>query len=228
MINTKLKGSTIIGLSLAAVCFQTTVLAQEEGGRIWVPESHIACDREQEACFDTYGLSLGYTQIYFGDEAEAAWLEKLNNDDYPDLVLSVDDGAADCNLQLQICTDFEGVSIGITEIYFGADAAQALSDQLGDENIYVPESHIACDLTQNICFDSFGPSMGYTQIYLGEAAASAWVEKISNGDEPATVIAPEPGISCDLEEQVCSDDQGVSIGITQIYFGDEAADALVN
>ena len=218
---------SILGFGLAAIA-PLSAIAQETDSRIWVPDAHVACDREQEACFDTYGLSLGYTQIYFGDEAEAAWLAKLNNDEYPDLVLSLDNGAVDCNLQLQLCTDSQGVSIGLTEVYFGAAAAQALTDRLGDEQIFVPESHIACDLDQSICFDSYGPSMGYTQIYLGDAAANAWVEKINQGEEPATIISPEPGINCDLEKQACSDDQGVSVGITQIYFGDEAAEALLD
>ena len=192
--------------------------------RIWLPDPHVACDRVQQACFDSCGLSLGYTQIYFGDGAEAALLTSLGQGQAPDSIIQPDSGVS-CSLSDQICLDDNGASFGLTGVYFGEPAAERLRDQL-TRRVYVPTANVACDLDQSICFDDFGYSLGYTQFYLGQEAADAWLEQINQGKEPTVEFAPLPDALCNLTTKTCMTDQGVSLSLTEKWFGTATAAAL--
>lgn len=192
--------------------------------RLWMPDPHVVCDREQVACFDSYGVSLGYTQIYFGDEAEASLLTNLTAEREPDTIVELAPGVS-CSLTEQVCLDDNGVSIGLTAIYFGQSAADSLTDQV-TRRIYKPLSNVACDMDQSICFDGFGYSLGYTEFYLGRAPVSAWLEKIRQGEEPVTEFSPAPDVVCDLVFQTCVTNDGVSMELTEEWFGEDAAAML--
>lgn len=208
--------------SAAASCARAET---SPASRIWMPESHVVCDRDQQACFDSFGLSLGYTEIYFGEEAEQALLEQLRQNQEPDTIIQPETGV-DCSLPDQFCRDQVGASVELTRIHFSDEAANQLGDQL-TRKIYVPESNVACDMDQSICFDNFGYSLGYTDFYLGQEASQAWLSEIQNGREPDFIMSPTPDVDCDLRSKVCVDVEGASVALTEEYFGAIAAANLI-
>ena len=132
-----------------------------------------------------------------------------------------------CDRALGRCEWKDGPSVGLTRLYFGDAAANAVAPQMApsgyrSDPIFRPTIRSSCDTLVTTCYGESGASADLTRSYFGGKAA----DKLSK--RPATSIQRYGQyITCDRVSNVCYDRLGAGVGITRLYIGEAESDALL-
>lgn len=132
-----------------------------------------------------------------------------------------------CDRTTDACKWRGGTSVGLTRLFFGDGAADALAPSLASggyrfDPIFRPGTRISCDTLVTTCYDESGASVDLTRSYFGSKAAQQ-LEKRSR----TTVQRYGKYITCDRVSNVCYDRLGAGVGVTRLYIGEAESDRLL-
>ena len=131
-----------------------------------------------------------------------------------------------CDRAQKACEWKGGPSIGLTRLFFGDTAADALMPTMAPEGyphdpIFKPGVRSTCDTLVTTCYDESGASAELTTRYFGSKAADRLAKR------PRTIQRYGEYITCDRVSDVCYDRLGAGVGITRLYIGEPQSDALL-
>lgn len=131
-----------------------------------------------------------------------------------------------CDRNLSVCEWKGGPSVGLTRLFFGDAAADALMPTMAPEGyrydpIFRPDTRSSCDTLVTTCYDESGASVELTGRYFGAKAADRLTRR------PRTIQRYGRFITCDRLSDVCYDRLGAGVGITRLYIGEPQSDALL-
>lgn len=130
-----------------------------------------------------------------------------------------------CDRSQKTCEWKGGASIGLTRLFFGDGAADALMPTMAPEGyrydpIFKPSVRASCDTLVTTCYDESGANAELTSSYFGSKAADRLAKR------PRTIQRYGEFITCDRVSDVCYDRLGAGVGITRLYIGEPQSDAL--
>ncbi len=146
-----------------------------------------------------------------------------------------------CDRKAKICRYGKTPSPGLTRLHFGDGAAQALTTppapdpatgvappapEVADP-IFKPSRKESCDTLVASCYDWDGANVSLTQARFGDKAAKQLQARLATRNEAQRVVRYGDTITCDNLAQVCYDRLGAGYGLTQLYLGQNQADALL-
>ena len=132
-----------------------------------------------------------------------------------------------CDRDREVCEFRGGASVGLTRLFFGdpaGDAAEAAATSRAypHDPIFVLPDGAICDTRVTTCYTlDTGASDEVTGEYFGPKA----VERLAT--RRAEVARYGDHVACDRGSQICYDRFGASVGITHVYIGAEASEALL-
>jgi hypothetical protein len=130
-----------------------------------------------------------------------------------------------CQKSARVCEWRGGPSVGLTRIFFGDSAADALAPKMAPtfryDPIFKPNPNQSCDTLVTTCYDRGGASAALTKQYFGAEAAKRLEARTS------AVVRYGEWVTCDKTSNVCYDRLGAAVGVTRLYLGDAPSDALL-
>ena len=130
-----------------------------------------------------------------------------------------------CTKSTRVCEWRGGPSVGLTRIFFGDPAADALAPKMAPafryDPIFKPSPNQSCDTLVTTCYDRSGASVELTKQFFGAEAAKRLEARKS------TVMRYGEWVTCDKTSNVCYDRLGAAVGVTRLYLGDAPSDALL-
>ncbi len=144
------------------------------------------------------------------------------------------DPSITCNRKTQICSDNKGPAFGWTKAYFGVDAALKLANRRDmvinpDTSVYRLTETNRCDLTVKVCYRDGKLDVKLTQEQFGHDAIrnlKKFQQTLAKGK--GDIVKLRPGLECAHSKQICYDQNGPSVGVTRLAFGNTAALKLLN
>jgi hypothetical protein len=131
-----------------------------------------------------------------------------------------------CDRSMKTCDWKGGASVGLTRLFFGDAAADALMPTMAPDGyrydpIFKPGVRSSCDTLVTTCYDESGASAELTSRYFGSKAADRLAKR------PRTIQRYGQYITCDRVSDVCYDRLGAGVGITRLYIGEPQSEALL-
>ncbi len=131
-----------------------------------------------------------------------------------------------CDRGTKICDWRGGPSVGLTRLFFGNGAADAIEPRMAAQNypydpIFKPNPSVSCDTLVTTCYDGSGASDDLTDKYFSPKA-----EKLLKARR-AQIIRYGLHITCDNTTKVCFDRFGAGVSITRFYIDKRASDVLL-
>ncbi|HJO24420.1 MAG: YcgJ family protein [Myxococcota bacterium] len=131
-----------------------------------------------------------------------------------------------CNRGKKVCNWRGGPSVGLTRLFFGNGAADALAPSMAAQNypydpIFKPKPTESCDTLVTTCYGVKGVNYDLTEKYFGSKAGKL-LEKRS-----AQILRYGQHVTCDNTSKVCFDRFGAGVGITRLYIDEAASDVLL-
>lgn len=131
-----------------------------------------------------------------------------------------------CSRSAQVCKWRGGPTLGLTRLFFGNAAAEALVPSLApahypNDPIFKPNPDASCDTLVTTCYDRGGASDALTDKYFGSEAARLLKERRRQIERYGEHV------TCDQASKICYDRFGAGVGITQLYLGDPESKALL-
>jgi hypothetical protein len=130
-----------------------------------------------------------------------------------------------CTKSTRVCEWRGGPSVGLTRIFFGDPAADALAPKMAPafryDPIFKPSPDQSCDTLVTTCYDRGGASVALTKQYFGAEAAKRLEARTSS------VVRYGEWVTCDKTSNVCYDRLGAAVGVTRLYLGEPQSDALL-
>jgi hypothetical protein len=135
-----------------------------------------------------------------------------------------------CDRAAQVCYDQGRANVATTQRYLGDSAARDLQENVKDARkepkwVFEPDGETSCDLRTQVCYGPRGPNVNKTSKYFGDAAGGRLQQSLA-GASGGTVTREKKGAGCDQSVQVCYDENGPSVRLTEKYFGTAAAARL--
>jgi len=146
-----------------------------------------------------------------------------------------------CDRNSKVCSYAGTASPGLTRLYFGDGAANALLRPPVDpttglagpapkvaDPIFKPSAGSSCDTLVASCYDIDGANLDLTKQQFGSKAAQALGGR-TQSNAPTRVARYGDTITCDYLSKVCYDRLGAGYGVTLLYLDDHpgAADRLL-
>jgi hypothetical protein len=131
-----------------------------------------------------------------------------------------------CHRPTSTCQWRGGVSVGLTRIFFGDAAAEAVDPAARAKNfphdpIFNPSFGASCDTLVTTCYDSSGASDALTSRYFGAEASRRLSARLPQ------VVRYGKHVTCDQATKICYDRFGAGVGVTHLYIGDAESTALL-
>jgi hypothetical protein len=130
-----------------------------------------------------------------------------------------------CTKSTRVCEWRGGPSVGLTRIFFGDPAADALAPKMAPnfryDPIFKPSPDQSCDTLVTTCYDRGGASAALTKQFFGAEAARRLEARTSS------VVRYGEWVTCDKTSNVCYDRLGAAVGVTRLYLGEPQSDALL-
>ena len=170
--------------------------------------------------------------VTLAQESSQAPVE-TQSDDAPVAVFSPEPDYS-CDREKQLCWYQEQPAFHMTRIQFGVDAAMNLlraTPQIVDleGEIFYPEPEVSCDFAVQICYQDFQASAEHTEQYFSKTAAERLVRFQAlleqNPDNP--MFDPMQGAKCVRKARICYDQNGPSVSLTRVFFGNDKAVQLL-
>ena len=132
-----------------------------------------------------------------------------------------------CDRGSKTCEWRDGPSVGLTRLYFGDGAANALEPRMAASGykydpIFKPSTRVSCDTLVITCYGEGGASEDLTRSYFGPKAA----DKL-NARRRGSIQRYGEYITCDRVSNICYDRLGAGVGITRLYIGEAESDQLL-
>ncbi len=123
-----------------------------------------------------------------------------------------------CDKKSGFCADEQGISMGLTKEYLGADAEKKMTeiarDSSFDASYYTMSDGTTCKSKERIC------TTGKFSDTVSSKATLALFGKLPATAKPNKAITfPTAGVICDKASGFCADSQGISMGLTKEYLG---------
>ena len=131
-----------------------------------------------------------------------------------------------CNHGTKVCEYKGGPSVGLTRLFFGDKAADAIQPRMAAENypydpIFKPNPSVSCDTLVTTCYDASGASYALTDQYFGPKAKKLLEKRHSQ------IVRFGLHVTCDNTTKVCFDRFGAGVGITRMYIDEAASNVLL-
>jgi len=131
-----------------------------------------------------------------------------------------------CDRGTKVCDWRGGPSVGLTRLFFGNGAADAIEPRMAAENypydpIFKPNPSVSCDTLVTTCYDANGVSYDLTAKYFSSKA-----DKLLKARR-AQIVRYGKHITCDNTTKVCFDRFGAGVSITRFYIDEGASDVLL-
>lgn len=132
-----------------------------------------------------------------------------------------------CDRQTKVCNYKGGATVGLTRIFFGDGAADAIDVQQAAihyryDPIFKPNPDESCDTLVTTCYDGSGASEDLTRRYFGSKAAKML------SDRRSQIVRYGKYVTCDRTSQVCYDRLGAGVGVTRLYLGEPQSERLLD
>ena len=123
-----------------------------------------------------------------------------------------------CDKKARFCADEQGISMGLTKEYLGAEAEKKMTemgrDSSFDASYYTMSDGTTCKSKERICTTGKWTDTVHTKATL------ALFGKLPATAKPSKAITfPSSGVICDKASGFCVDSQGISMGLTKEYLG---------
>jgi hypothetical protein len=126
-----------------------------------------------------------------------------------------------CDRKAGFCADEQGISMGLTKEYLGAEAEKKMLEMTRgsnfDASFYTMSDGTTCKSKERICTTGKWTDKVHTK------ATMALFGKLPATAKPSKAISfPSAGVMCDKASGFCADSQGISMGLTREYLGASA------
>jgi len=138
-----------------------------------------------------------------------------------------------CDRSTKICEYKGGPTVGLTRLFFGDGAADALTPQMREagypfDPIFKPTSRASCDTLVTTCYDEGGASLVLTQSYFGDEARTRLEKRLRQpGGSSSAIVRYGEVVTCDEMSGVCYDRLGAGVFLTREYLSQEHAERLL-
>jgi hypothetical protein len=134
-----------------------------------------------------------------------------------------------CDRGEQVCTDARGSSFVWTRTQFGLEAALRLAEQAQlvvnpDGSAFRIDATGSCDLSLRICYRDARPDAELTREHFGAAGVERmddFRQRLDASDDK--LVEPGRGLGCLRSARICYDQDGPSVALTRLGFGNDAA-----
>ncbi len=131
-----------------------------------------------------------------------------------------------CDKRAGFCADEQGISMGLTKEYLGAEAETKMIEMTRgsnfDASFYTMSDGTTCKSKERIC------TTGKFNDTIHTKATIALFGKLPATAKPSKAITfPNAGVICDKASGFCADSQGISMGLTREYLGAAAEAKMV-
>jgi len=138
-----------------------------------------------------------------------------------------------CDRSAKICEYKGGPTVGLTRLFFGDAAADAVAPRMSAADypfdpIFKPTLRASCDTLVTTCYDEGGASVALTESYFGADARTRLETRLRQpGSSGSAIVRYGDYITCDPMSGVCYDRMGAGIYVTREYLSKEHASRLL-